>query len=179
MTEVWKDVPGYEGHYQASSLGQIKSLSRKITYKDGRSWISPGRILRWQAGGRGYPQVDLFRDGQRWHAGVHIVVALTFKGPRPSGLQVCHDDGDTQNCAESNLRYDTRAGNMGDLKRHGTLNIGERNGANRLTENDVRQVRTLLAEKVPQTVIAGRFGVCQNAIHRIHAKKTWGWLDAA
>ena len=175
--EVWKSIPGYEGWYEVSSLGRIRSITRTINYVDGRSWVMPGRLLRWQGGTHGYPQVDLIRDGKRKHIGVHIVVALAFRGARPPDRFVCHKDGDKLNCTEDNLKYGTRVENEADKKAHGTANIGLRNGANKLAESDVGDIRRRLREKESQSAIAARFGVCQNAIHKIHTGKTWGWLS--
>ena len=46
MNEIWKDIPNYEGYYQASSLGRVKSLERHIIYKDGRERTYPSVIIK-------------------------------------------------------------------------------------------------------------------------------------
>jgi NUMOD4 motif len=59
--EVWKDVLGYEGYYQVSDLGRVKSVSRVITYVDGRQKDIPECILQGSIHRDGYPQVQLTR----------------------------------------------------------------------------------------------------------------------
>ena len=71
MKEVWRDIPGYEGYYQASNLGNIKSLPKK--YKP------LGRILKPQQRNN-YLIVSLSRDGKSKSQSVHRIIMKTFKG---------------------------------------------------------------------------------------------------
>jgi HNH endonuclease/NUMOD4 motif len=109
--ERWRLVVGYEGLYDVSSLGRVWS-----NYRGGRI-LKPGRHPH------GYPQVGLWRDGQHRMWLVHQIVCIAFHGPRPPGMEVCHNDGVPSNVAASNLRWDTHEGNMGDKQEHGTTGI--------------------------------------------------------
>ena len=117
MSEEWRAIPGYEGIYEASDAGRVRSLNRVNTY--GRRVV--GRILKQQTGQRGRKQVDLLSGASRRMAFVHQLVLEAFVGPIPNGMtDVRHMNGDaSDNCLE-NLRYGTRAENQQDSLRHGT-----------------------------------------------------------
>lgn len=101
MTELWKDIPGYEGIYQVSDKGRIKSLTRKVW-----NYTKPGRILKPQHKPNGYLQVNLRKDGGGdKHAYVHRIVAQVFL-PNPDGLpEVNHKDFDKSNNSVENLEW--------------------------------------------------------------------------
>jgi hypothetical protein len=115
----WAAVPGWEGEYEVSDLGLVRSVDRVTTH--GRR--IKGQILA-QSGRRGpYPVVGLYRGGKRVESRtVHSVVAEAFLGPCPPGLEVLHRDGNGMNNAVGNLSYGTRGENMLDRVRHGTHN---------------------------------------------------------
>lgn len=103
MTE-WRDVPGYEGYYQASDDGQIRSVSR---------------VLRPGNGAQGTPFVILSKNGVHANRKVAHLVMEAFVGPRPEGLCVLHWDDVKTNNHLSNLRYGTRSENKHDAVRNG------------------------------------------------------------
>lgn len=82
MSENWRDIPGYEGLYQASDLGKVKSLNYHRTGKE--------QILSPTKGTHGYLQVDLYKDGVRKNCLVSLLVWEVFNGPIPEGMQVNH-----------------------------------------------------------------------------------------
>jgi hypothetical protein len=105
MAEEWKDIPGYEGFYQASTLGRIRSL----------------RVLKGSPSqGTRYLAVRV-GDGRGVTSHVHALVARAFHGPRPLGLQVNHIDGDRTNNSPDNLEYLSVKGNS-----HHAFKIGNR-----------------------------------------------------
>lgn len=116
--EKWLPVFGYEGHYEVSDQGNVRSLTRTVVFPDGRSRLAPGRVLRIQFSDI-YPKVSLKLQGVSRTKNVHALVALAFHGPRPEGADVCHNDGDRQNNRADNLRYDTRSENNRDITRQG------------------------------------------------------------
>ena len=96
--EHWKDVPNYEGLYQVSNLGRVKSLK-----------FGKDKILKPQEGKRGYMKVGLWKEGERKYSYVHRLIMLAFVGE--SDLQVNHKNGvKTDNCLE-NLEYCTASEN--------------------------------------------------------------------
>jgi NUMOD4 motif/HNH endonuclease len=108
--ERWLPIPGYEGIYEASDLGAIRSLPRPGT-RGGlmHTWINAG----------GYPTVGLRRDGQLVTWQVHKLIALTFIGECPEGELVRHRDGVHANVSAANLEYGTPGQNNLDTVRHG------------------------------------------------------------
>lgn len=117
IAEVWADVPGYEGMYQVSDRGRMKSLDRL----NSRGHRIKGRMLRTPLDYKGYPSIALSKGGKGSSVRVHRIVMAAFKGPAPEGLEVCHNDGNRANNNLENLRYDTHQANMDDKYRHGSV----------------------------------------------------------
>ena len=119
--EEWRDIPGYEGMYQVSNLGQVRSIGRTVTRSDGQVHRYKGKILSTPLLQQtGYPFVKLSNHGKNQVRTVHSLVAEAFFGPRPEGTEVCHGDGNPTNNHVDNLRYGTRSENELDKLRHGT-----------------------------------------------------------
>lgn len=141
--ENWKPILGYEGCYEVSDHGRVRSLARKDTYGSGRP-VSQ-RILKISMGGCRpgfrYPQVTLRRRSQL----VHSLVMQAFVGPPPPGMQVCHKDGNRLNNKLSNLRYGTSRSNADDRAKHGRWKPvgtkGEAHPNSKVTEDEVRAIR--------------------------------------
>lgn len=74
----WKDIPGFEGYFQASTSGEIKSLERKILLSNGTTRIQHERILKQQLDKNGYLTVELNKNGKRKFCRVNRLIALTF-----------------------------------------------------------------------------------------------------
>lgn len=119
--ETWRPVVGAEGYYEVSDLGRVRSLDRLLTFPDGRSRRSPGRILKpWKSNRGGYPAVGIAVDGKKRKVFVHVLVLEAFVGPRPPGMACCHGDGNAENNCLANLRWDTYSSNNYDLVKHGS-----------------------------------------------------------
>ena len=118
--EQWKPVSGYEGIYEVSSHGRVRSVDREITDSRGQARRIKGKVRRTPLDKYGYPTVDLWKQGKGQTRTVHSLVTEAFIGPRPEGMEVCHSDGDGTNNRLENLRYGTHSENMLDRVRHGT-----------------------------------------------------------
>lgn len=103
MKEVWKDIPNYEGLYQVSNLGRVKSFRRSSKYRNAKEFI-----LKPTLANNGYCQVTLYRSSSdKKKFLVHRLVAESFI-PNPDGLpQINHKDEDPANNAASNLEWCT------------------------------------------------------------------------
>lgn len=118
MTESWRPVVGWEGIYEVSDRGRVKSLERQVQVKPGLFRKNSERILK-QGHARGYLRVVLSRNGETSPRSVHHLVLESFVGARPEGKVVRHLDGDKENNSLQNLRYGTPAENSQDTIRHG------------------------------------------------------------
>lgn len=117
--EIWLPVSGYEGAYEVSDRGRVRSVTREVNNGRGRIRVATGRVLSPFLGGA-YVKVRLKVDGVGSTKNVHALVAGAFLGPRPAGMQVCHGNGDPHDNRLENLRYDTASANNYDKRRHGT-----------------------------------------------------------
>jgi hypothetical protein len=112
MDETWLPIPEWIG-YEASDQGKIRSTSRFSRYGPEPHILSP------RVAGYGYPIVTLFRDGKRTTKAVHVLIALTFLGPRPDGQETRHLNDNKLDCRLVNLRYGTPSENQQDTVRNG------------------------------------------------------------
>jgi hypothetical protein len=142
VTVRWKAVVGYEGFYEVSDFGGVRSLDRNVVFSDGRRRFYPGRPCKLKIGAYGYPLALLSAGMERkkWHA-VHRLVLAAFVGPCPEGQEGCHNNGRRVDCSLTNLRYDTRKGNHADKILHGTSVFGAEHPSARLTDEEVAAVR--------------------------------------
>lgn len=120
MTELWLPVVGYEGRYDVSDSGRVRSKARFVDYVDGRTGSRPELILKptknVRTGGRYIGMVD--SAGRRKFHKLARVVLTAFIGPCPEGLESLHWDDDKDNNRLSNLRWGTRSENMFDRVRN-------------------------------------------------------------
>src|SRR5699024_9932086 len=105
MNEVWKDIPNYEGYYQVSSLGRVKSLDRIITYSNGKEVYTKGKIIKQSKDSHNRLRLILNKNGKKKNYFVHSLVVLSFIGEKPDNYIVAHCNGDNNDNRLSNLRY--------------------------------------------------------------------------
>lgn len=179
INEEWRDVVGYEGLYQVSNLGRVRSLDRIVSRRSGvgrgsaKKQPVQGRLLTNSANSSGYSNVTLSSGGRSKTSQVHVLVLKAFVGPRPDGYYCCHSNGDKSDNRVSNLRYDTPRGNCLDRITHGTCLRGEKNHKSKLTTADVLHIRSLSETGVFHWKIAERFGVAKSTVSNILQKRTW------
>lgn len=122
--EIWKDIYGYEGHYQVSNLGNVKALYREFTGKDGQLKKYPERILKPELLGTGslkYKRVSLSKDHKVKRYFVHVLVAQTYIHNPEHKPYVNHIDNDGLNNKASNLEWVTHSENMLHAQTQGRL----------------------------------------------------------
>ena len=110
---------------------------------------------------------------------VHRLICEKAHGPPPSPRHdAAHSCGNGHlGCVtKRHLAWKTRSENMNDTIAHGTHNRGARHGLSRLTEDKVREIRSLVGS-VTQVAIAARFGICPQHVNDIVHRKRWAWLD--
>ena len=113
--EEWRDVVGYEGLYQVSSMGRVKSLERK----DCLGRTVKERILKSRTNRYGYMEVNLCADGKRKMLKVHRLVCQAFHDNPDNKPEVNHVNEDKTDNRACNLEWSTRREN----NNHGTRNV--------------------------------------------------------
>lgn len=118
--EEWRDVVGYEGIYQVSNLGHIKSLDRMVNSSYGSKMVIKGRMISPIDNGKGYKCVSLCKDGKIRRTYIHHIVAQAFIANPDGYSEVNHKDEDKSNNRVDNLewctrRYNCNYGNRNDL----------------------------------------------------------------
>ena len=117
---LWASVPGYDGFYEVSNYGDIRSLTRCVPYGRHKGMVYKGRDLTQFISGR-YLSVKLSKAGITKTRYVHELVMLAFEGVRPdlkSRCEIRHLDGKHLNNVLSNLKYGTAKENAADCKLH-------------------------------------------------------------
>lgn len=115
----WRDHPTYSG-YQVSDDGRVRSVDRLVRNRWGGQHLIGGRELATFVRKGGYLGGNLSHDGERINFEVHVMAAEAWHGPRPSGMQVRHLDGNKLNNDPTNLAWGTFSANMLDKVQHGS-----------------------------------------------------------
>ncbi len=170
ITEEWRTVPDYEGLYEVSNIGRIRSLNYN---RSGQPKIMSHK------GGQRYSGVKLSRCGIIYRCLIHVQVAAAFIGPKPEGMQVNHKNGNGYDNRVENLEYVTPSENSLHAFRlglrkptHGTIN-----GMCKLTPDNVREIRDLLLQGLTHQKIAARFNLARQTIGDIACKRRWASLN--
>ncbi len=184
MIEIWKAVPGYDGMYEVSDAGRVRSLpggKRK------------GIVLRPSIpkDPTKYMHVKLCKDKQTTTYGIHVLVAIAFLPSRDvTTHQVRHFDGNCRNNVSSNLLWGSAQDNADDRERHGTTVRAERHGMfgrdhlkgvahpiAKLNDESVRNIRSLSEQGISQRKIAATYSVSQGTIWQILKGNYWAHVE--
>lgn len=106
-SEEWKEIPGYEGYYEVSKCGKVRSVERVIEMKNGCRRKFPGVLMTQQVHMKGYLILWLRRNGDREKVYVHRVVASAYHPNTENKICVNHKDKDRQNNHYENLEWCT------------------------------------------------------------------------
>jgi len=172
--ERWRPVVGYEGLYDVSDRGRIRSYWSSGPRSEAKVHKNTSHIMSVKKLRCGYPSVRLQRlDGSRTFRDVHSLIMRAFVGTRPRGQQVRHLNGVRMDNRLENLRYGTPSENQMDRVLHGTSNRGERCGAAKLDEGSVKAIRAGVAAGTKQVHYVRLYGVYPTTISCIVNRKTW------
>jgi hypothetical protein len=127
MAERWLPIVGYEGSYEVSDLGRVRSLTRLITTKAGVTKRRRGQIMTpfWSPRRRRY-SIRLRKADVQKTFDIHVLVAVAFHGTRPEGMWACHMNDDARDNRAENLRWDTPSSNHHDMVNFGNHHYGKR-----------------------------------------------------
>jgi HNH endonuclease len=175
---TWYFVPGFQDAYAVGSDGSVWSRYVGIGMHSYIGGMSDWRKLAPVPDKKGYLHGYFSFGGKKTVFIVHQLVATLFIGPCPSGLQVCHNDGNPANNHLCNLRYDTQTSNQHDRFKHGTHSRGEHNGNAFLTQGLVDLIREEYATgRYTYRQLGGMYGVHHGTIGRIITNKKWVPID--
>lgn len=170
--EIWKPVNNYEGLYEVSNFGRVKSLPKEWTAGwNGIKRRHEGFLLKPHRGRDGYLSVSLSKDGKIKHCSVHRLVLLSFVGT--SDLDCNHKDGDKENNCLGNLEYCTTRENIRHAYKMGLKNNrGEKGSAAKLTNAIVKNIRENKFN-LTKKEFAACYNVSISTIKMILSNKTW------
>ena len=168
--EVWKPVVGFEGYYEVSNMGNVRSKDRIVKHNCGGAKKVEGKIISQLITRNGYCQVSLWKYGKRKVFLVHRLVLHVFVGECPENMEVRHLNSIPTDNRLENLAYGTRSENTID-----TLNLG-RGGRQRLNPFLVVEIRKRLNNGESTKVLAQEYEVSTRAINKIKNRTTYAWV---
>ena len=170
MCEIWKDIRGYEGLYQVSNLGRVRSLDR---IKRGAHY--KGKILVLSKDKDGYLIVGLHDSKRSNTYRVHRLVAISFI-PNPNDLpEVNHIDENKENNNVNNLEWCSTKYNLTYGSRKGAM-VGTKNNHAKLTEDQIKEIRRIYKKgdlQFGQSALGKKYGVSHCQIGNIVKRKSW------
>lgn len=164
--EEWRSVIGYEGFYEVSSFGAVRSVDRHVVDKQGRTRFLRGIQIRPQAQISGHLSAGLTRNGRKNTQRVHTLVMAAFKGPRPPGMEVRHLDGDPTNNKVGNLEYGTSSENKLDTYLHKRIPVGQDSHLGRISNKAIAELKALKGS-VSSRVAGAQFGLDGSYVRQI------------
>ena len=176
MIEIWKPVKGYEGLYEVSNTGKIKSLEKFVD--SGKCHrLFKEHLLKYGIDNKGYLRTNLAKCGINKTVKVHRIVAEAFILNPDNKPQVNHIDGDKQNNNVNNLEWVNQSENMKHAYINGLKsNKGSKNPASKLTREQVIYIRNnyKAKDKVFGAIpLALKFRVNRKTISRITTGRYW------
>lgn len=152
--EVWKDIDGYDGKYQVSNFGRVRSFKQEKV-----------RFLKPGLGYDGRQCVALHKKNKRKGILIHTLVLEAFVCKRPKGKVCRHLNGDPSDNRVENLTWGTQLENYQDAIRHGTRESN-------LSESLVREIRSI-SHELPIKEIAKKYGISASYTYAVVNRKTW------
>lgn len=156
--EKWLPAVGYEGLYEVSNLGRVRTVRVLTQTKSTKT---------------GRPLLQLWKGGKGRMFSPHQLVLRAFKGPPDNGQIGLHADGDPWNNRVENLRWGTAKENYADSVKHGTQGVGELCNRAILTEDSARKI---FSDPRPHKEIAKDYAVSTCTVSAIKTKRNWKYI---
>lgn len=177
--ETWKDIPGFEGHYQASTLGQVRSIDRTVL-RNGKPMKLKGKVLKPSPTEKGYLYVNLSIESKPKPHKVHRLVALTFLPNPDDKPAINHVNNDRIDNSVQNLEWCTNQENTNHAKAQNRLaggsSPGEQHPMSKLTADTIRRIRKDFSAGHSGKYICEKYGVSPSHASRIKHGQSWGHI---
>ena len=172
--EIWKDVKGYEGTYQVSNLGIVRSLDHFVPSRC-YDRVQKGRTLKLHKSNKGYLRVSLSKKGFRCSTGAHRLVAIAFIPNPKNKMQVNHINGIKDDNNLTNLEWCTNSENQIHAANNNLLNPnhGEKHHNSKLKNNEVVQARALNKKGWTNVQLSKKYQVSPPAMSKILRNETY------
>jgi len=173
IMEIWKDIKDYEGYYQISNLGRVKSLYRIIKHEAKGEIIILQKILKvWFSSG--YFRITLWKNNKRKTKTIHRLIALNFIPNPENKKEINHKNGIKTDNRIENLEWCTHKENMHHAIKNGLINCkGESSLSSKLIEKEILLIRKKRKEGYTYEALAKQFNVHLVTIFRIIKRRTW------
>lgn len=159
-TELWYSIPLYEGLYEASTLGRVRSVARTVKGRDGDKRLAGAVLAPRKVSGR-YLQVTLFKGGKGSQRQIHRLVLQACVGDGPAGFHADHVDGDIENNALTNLQWCSPAENM------------QKRRSAKMTMAAVLRLREAVSGGADVRDAAASAGISERHAYQLVAKSRW------
>ena len=183
-TEIWKDIVDYEGVYQISNLGKVKSLYRLRQCSKGAFRVIPERVLKSKISRGGYETVHLRTGKESWPS-VHRLVASAFIPNLENKPTVNHIDGIKLNNNLTNLEWATESEQMIHAISTGLYTppvikdytrYGEDAHSCKIKQEDVEIIKSMRKQGRTYKYISEQFNIGISQTFRICKNQSWNWL---
>jgi hypothetical protein len=167
--EIWKDVIGYEGLYQVSNFGNVKSLGNEFSRKE--------RLLKLSTQSKGYLTVVLQKDAKRKMTLVHRLVAEYFIPNIDNKPQINHINGIKTDNKVENLEWVLHRENLDHAIKNNLTLKGEKNRNSKLKDVDVIKIHSLLQSGITTKELSETYNVSYSTIDGIRTNRYWKHLN--
>lgn len=180
MMEMWLPIVGFEGLYEVSDIGRVRSLDRILPYE--RTDQYSGRLIEVQRKRKG----QLLRPGRKpsGHVSValgrgrsmdvHVLVLEAFAGPCPIGHEALHGNDIPDDNRLANLRWGTRSENLHDAVKNGRKPVGDQHFLSKLRASDIPLIRReSMGGRGSVAGLARLFGVNEATIRQVRDGRAW------
>lgn len=174
--EIWLPVVGFEGLYEISNIGRVKSVPKTTAHRtfEGRVRVGKPIIKRQRLTKFGYLNLLLWKDGAYTHFMVHVLVARHFIPNPENKTEVNHLAGIKEDNRHFKLEWATRSENIKHAFRIGLINQdGENHPSNKLNNKKVLEI---FKSNLPQTKLANKYGVCVQTIANVQKGNNWSHI---